>query len=71
MLVNSIAKEKTTSLVNTDQEVLVEFCTNNEYIGKTRTNCTVVIKSNKDIIGKIVQVKITGNKIHSLSGELK
>ena len=70
-LINKYALENNEKLLNKTVKVLVEGPSdkNDMLMGYTDTNKLVNIKGPKDIIGKIVDVKITGVKTWSLDGE--
>ncbi len=53
---------------NTYQKVLIEEKSKDFYIGRTTSNAWVNVKSNEDILGKIVNVLITKAKPNSLEG---
>ena len=68
-----IAKEINTSLEGSVQEVFVEgpSKTNAEKLmARTRTNRIVIISAPKDLIGQIINVKITEGKTFSLMGDV-
>ncbi len=70
-LINKYALENNEKLLNKTVKVLVEGPSdkNDMLMGYTDTNKLVNLKGPKDIIGKIVDVKITGVKTWSLDGE--
>lgn len=68
-----IAAELNKALEGTVEEVLVEgpSKTNEEKLtGRTRTNRIVIFSGTEDLIGKLINVKITKGKTFSLFGEL-
>ena len=70
-LINKYALENNEKLLNKTVKVLVEGPSdkNDMLMGYTDTNKLVNLKGPKNIIGKIVDVKITGVKTWSLDGE--
>ena len=70
-LINKYANEANQKLVGKEVEVLVEGPSDKfgYYMGYTDTNKLVNIKSEEDIIGKIIKVKITEARTWSLNGE--
>jgi len=72
-LQNNISRQKNIELEGRILEVLVEGVSkkNDEFLsGRTRTNKMVNFKASKDLIGKLVQVKIIDPRTWSLKGEL-
>ena len=71
-IVNKYSKENNMKLLNTIQLVLVEGLSNKdkELFGYTENNKLVNFKGSKDLIGKIVRVKIIDAKSFSLDGEI-
>lgn len=70
---NQISWEKNQQLLNTVQEILVEGVskTNEERLtGRTRGNKVVVFDGGKELIGQLVQVKISEAQTWSLVGEV-
>jgi tRNA-2-methylthio-N6-dimethylallyladenosine synthase len=70
---NKISKEINDTLLGTTEEILVEGLSKNSiwnYTGRTRTNKIVNFKGSKELIGKLVKVKITGTQTWSLEGEV-
>ena len=71
-LVESQIAENNKNYVGTIQKVLVEGpCKNNESMlsGRTETNKIVIFEGNKDLINKIVKVKITEDHMWYFKGE--
>ncbi len=68
---NGISCEKNAKLINSVQEVLVEFSNGGMYEGRTRSNKKVSFSSGIDLTGKITNVKIIDVKINSLTGKLE
>ena len=70
-LINKYANEANQKLVGQEINVLVEGPSDKfgYYMGYTDTNKLVNIKSEEDIIGKIIKVKITEARTWSLNGE--
>jgi len=71
-LINSYSLASNVKLLNTIQKVLVEGLSNKEeeVFGYTETNKLVNFKGDKNLVGKIVNVKIIDAKSFSLDGEL-
>lgn len=70
---NKISKEINDTLLGTIEEVLVEGLSKNSiwnYTGRTRTNKIVNFKGSKELVGKLVKVKITDTQTWSLEGEV-
>jgi tRNA-2-methylthio-N6-dimethylallyladenosine synthase len=70
---NKISRELNNALLGTEVEVLVEGISKsslNTYTGRTRTNKIVNFIGNKDLIGKLIMVKIMNSKTWSLEGEV-
>lgn len=68
----AIASEKNKALEGTIQEVLVEGASKtneNKLSARTRTNHIVIFSGPKDLIGRIINVRITEAKTFSLFGE--
>jgi tRNA-2-methylthio-N6-dimethylallyladenosine synthase len=68
---NRISKEINDELLNKEFEVLVEGLSKNSestYTGRTRTNKIVNFKGNREMIGKLVRVKIDKTLTWSLDG---
>lgn len=70
-LVNQYALENNKKLENKIVKVLVEAPSDKEgyLMGYTETNKLVNLKANKDLVGQIINVKITKAKTWSLDGE--
>ncbi len=58
------------SYIGTDQSVLVESFNSGVLMGKTSTARSVFFEGPQDLVGSIVNVKITGTRSFSLRGEL-
>ena len=71
-LINSFSLESNQRMLNNTYEILVEGLSNKDGMvyGYTETNKLVNFKGNKEMIGKIVNVKITDAKSFSLDGEI-
>lgn len=70
---NRISKEINEKLLGTESELLVEGLSRNSistFTGRTRTNKIVNFKGTKELIGKLVQVRIKKIQTWSLEGEL-
>jgi len=70
---NRISKEINNQLLGAEVEVLVEDLSKNNpeaYTGRTRTNKVVNFKGSRDLVGKIVKVKIEKAQTWSLEGRL-
>jgi len=70
---NKISKEINDKLLGTTEEILVEGLSKSSvwnYTGRTRTNKIVNFKGSKELVGKLVKVKITGTQTWSLEGEV-
>lgn len=70
---NRISKEINNQLLGAEVEVLVEGLSKNNpeaYTGRTRTNKVVNFKGSRDLVGKIVKVKIEKAQTWSLEGRL-
>jgi tRNA-2-methylthio-N6-dimethylallyladenosine synthase len=70
---NKISKEINEKLMGVEMEVLVEGLSKNSkntYTGRTRTNKVVNFPGNKDMIGKLVKVKIDKIQTWSLEGRV-
>jgi tRNA-2-methylthio-N6-dimethylallyladenosine synthase len=70
---NKISRELNDALAGTKVEVLVEGTSKNSlntYTGRTRTNKIVNFIGNKNLIGKLIKVKIIKSKTWSLEGEV-
>ena len=71
-LINSYSNQSNQKMLNNEYKVLVEGESNKKgmIFGYTETNKLVNFKGTKDLVGKIVTVKITDAKSFSLDGEL-
>ena len=72
-LQKKISHEKNKSFIGSEQEVLVEGesrLSKKEVIGRTRDNTSCVFKGDKDLIGRLVKVRIKGTTPNTLKGEL-
>lgn len=70
---NVISKEINDRLLGSEVEVLVEGLSKNSiktYTGRTNTNKIVNFKGNKDLIGKLVRVKVEKTQTWSLEGSI-
>jgi len=66
--------EKIRALTGKSEEILVEKVgrgNDKELIGRTRTNKEVVFAGGKDMLGKLIKVKITGIESSRLMGEIQ
>ena len=71
--INRFAEEQSNSMTGTIQRVLVEGISRkntDEVFGRTENNRVVNFSSERDIIGRFVNVRITGALPNSLRGEL-
>lgn len=71
-VLNPIVNEINTSQVGNTYDILVEEVSKHDtaiLTGRSENNSLVHFKGNKDLIGKLVPVKITGNKTFYLIGE--
>ncbi|CAL4043094.1 tRNA-2-methylthio-N(6)-dimethylallyladenosine synthase [Buchnera aphidicola (Phyllaphis fagi)] len=67
------AKKWTSKMLNSHQTILVEKYFNknkNKFLGKTENNRTVIVKSNNNILGKLIKVYITQIKNNILKGKI-
>lgn len=69
-LFNKIIKEKNQQLIGSEQEVLVYDSFGNNYLARTQNYKLVAIKSEKNILGKIVKVKILSLEQNHFLGEI-
>ncbi|HPT77931.1 MAG TPA: tRNA (N6-isopentenyl adenosine(37)-C2)-methylthiotransferase MiaB [Candidatus Atribacteria bacterium] len=72
-LQNQISRDKNLKLVNTVKEILVEGPSKNNpdmLTGRTRTNKIVNFAGSKDLIGRLVQVRVKEARSWSLEGEV-
>lgn len=67
---NKIIKEKNKDLLDSTQSCLVYDKFNNNYLARTQNYKLVVIKSDKNILGKIVKARIIKQEQNHLVGEL-
>ncbi|MDP4182515.1 MAG: tRNA (N6-isopentenyl adenosine(37)-C2)-methylthiotransferase MiaB [Bacillota bacterium] len=70
---NKISKEINDKLLGKVEEVLVEGLSKNSiwnYTGRTRANKIVNFKGSKELVGRLINVKITGTQTWSLEGEI-
>ena len=63
-------REKNKLLLNQESLSLVYDSFNNNYLARTPAYRLVLIKSNKNILGKLVKIKITGITQNHFLGEL-
>ena len=64
------ALEKNKKLIGKETTVLVNENKNDEWFGKNENHKTIRIKSNKNLLGKFIKVKITEAMAWSLTGEI-
>lgn len=72
-VVEKIAAQKNKNLLGKTVDVLVETISRRaatDVLGRTRTDKTVIFKGSGNLIGKIVDVKITETSSHTLKGEM-
>lgn len=67
---NQVSLRSNKGLMGTIQQLLVEECSQGSCKGRTTGNKLVFFKSDKEYSGQLVDVKITGAKTWSLTGEL-
>ena len=71
--INELSKNKSKKMVGKEVEILVESASskyNNMVTGRTKNNKMINIPGNKDLIGKILDIKITELNNKSLKGEV-
>ncbi|MFH1776872.1 MAG: tRNA (N6-isopentenyl adenosine(37)-C2)-methylthiotransferase MiaB [Candidatus Omnitrophota bacterium] len=71
-LAKEIARKKNNKLIGTTQEVLVETMSEKDktkMLGRTRTDKIALLKGDKRLIGKLVNVKIKEVRYYTLIGE--
>ena len=71
--INELSKNKSKKMVGKEVEILVESTSskyNNMVTGRTKNNKMINIPGNKDLIGKILDIKITELNNKSLKGEV-
>ena len=71
--INELSKNKSKKMVGKEVEILVESMSskyNNMVTGRTKNNKMINIPGNKDLIGKILDIKITELNNKSLKGEV-
>ncbi len=71
--INELSKNKSKLIVGGKEEILVESISskyNNMVLGRTRNNKLISVPGNKNLIGKIIDVKITELSNRSLKGEI-
>ncbi len=71
--INKLSKNKSKLIVGCKEEILVESISskyNNMVLGRTRNNKLISVPGNKNLIGKIIDVKITELSNRSLKGEI-
>ena len=71
--INELSKNKSKKMVGKEVEILVESTSskyNNMVTGRTKNNKMINIPGNKDLIGKILDIKITDLDNKSLKGEV-
>ena len=71
--INKLSKNKSKLIVGGKEEILVESISskyNNMVLGRTRNNKLISVPGNKNLIGKIIDVKITELSNRSLKGEI-
>ena len=72
-IINDLLEKKNKKCLNTVQEILVEGVSSRNKTrlsGRTRTNKLVNFEGDESLIGKLINIKITGVKPWSLHGEL-
>ncbi|MBM3234637.1 TRAM domain-containing protein, partial [Candidatus Pacearchaeota archaeon] len=62
--------EENEKLENSEQEVFVNEKTNSMYFGRTKNYKIVIIKSEKNILGKTIKVRIKQAFSHYFLGEI-
>jgi len=67
-MIRGISTQKNAKLVNTIQEVLVEGARDGQFVGRTRTNKRVFFSCDASRVGHLIDVRITGIKLNSLTG---
>jgi tRNA-2-methylthio-N6-dimethylallyladenosine synthase len=67
-ILRGISTQKNAKLVNTLQEVLVEGARDGQFEGRTRTNKKVFFSGDASSVGHLIDVRITGIKLNSLTG---
>jgi MiaB-like tRNA modifying enzyme len=70
-LFNRIIKEKNEKLIDSVQSCLVYDSFNNNYLARTKSYKLVLVKSIKNILGKLVKVRIVKQERNHLVGELE
>ena len=71
--INELSKNKSKKMVGKEVEIVVESTSskyNNMVTGRTKNNKMINIPGNKDLIGKILDIKITELNNKSLKGEV-
>ncbi len=71
--INQLSKSKSKLIVGDREEILVEGISskyNNMVTGRTKNNKLITIPGNKNLIGKIIDIKITELNNRSLKGEI-
>ena len=71
--INELSKNKSKKMVGKEVEILIESISskyNNMVTGRTKNNKIINIPGNKDLIGKILDIKITELDNKSLKGEV-
>ena len=71
--INELSKNKSKKMVGKEVEILIESISskyNNMVTGRTKNNKMINIPGNKDLIGKILDIKITELNNKSLKGEV-
>ena len=71
--INELSKNKSKKMVGKEVEILIESISskyNNMVTGRTKNNKIINIPGNKDLIGKILDIKITELNNKSLKGEV-
>ena len=72
-LIRTNSEKYLSKLVGTSQQVLIEGTSKTDpmkLVGRTFTNKIVNFSGSKDLIGQIIDVKITGSNRNSLDGVL-
>ena len=71
--INNLTKNRSKSIIGKKEEILVEGVSskyNNMVTGRTKNNKIINIPGNKNLIGKILDIKITELNNRSLKGEI-
>ena len=71
--INQLSKNRSKSILGGKEDILVEGVSskyNNMVTGRTKNNKIINIPGNKNLIGKILDIKITELNNRSLKGEI-